>query len=146
MIEENLGCKIFRTNPDAPDFNIYRLFNQVRMYTKQSVIKSTKKFLTDDLSKRLLELELESNHSIKAKCLKQIVKKNTNYLIKIVQYDKYCFKSKEKPKFVKKKENIYCLVCKKETDNKNIKGVALENEIGQQKSACVDCGSRKSAF
>ena len=61
MIEEKLGCKIFRTNPDAPDFNIY---------TEQSTIKSTKKFLIDDLSKRLLELELESNHSIKTKCLK----------------------------------------------------------------------------
>ena len=70
MIEEKLGCKIFRTNPDAPNFNIYRLFNQVRMYTEQSTIKSTKKFLIDDLSKRLLELELESNHSIKTKCLK----------------------------------------------------------------------------
>ena len=29
---------------------------------------------------------------------------------------------------------------------KNIKGVALENKIGQQKSMCVDCGSRKSTF
>ena len=34
----------------------------------------------------------------------------------------------------------------KKTDNKNIKGVALESEIGQQKSTCVDCGSRKSTF
>ena len=34
----------------------------------------------------------------------------------------------------------------KKTDNKNIKGVALESEIGQQKSTCFDCGSRKSTF
>ena len=29
--------------------------------------------------------------------------KNTAYLIKMVEYDKYHFKSKEKPKYVKKK-------------------------------------------
>ena len=27
-----------------------------------------------------------------------------------------------------------------------MKGVALENKIGQQKSTCVDCGSGKSTF
>ena len=34
-----------------------------------------KKSLIDDFSKRLLELEFKSNHSIKSKCLKWIVKK-----------------------------------------------------------------------
>ena len=29
--------------------------------------------------------------------------KNTSCLRKIVEYDKYCFKSKEKPKYLKKK-------------------------------------------
>ena len=33
-------------------------------------------------------------------------KKNTTCLIKMVEYDKYCFKSKEKPKYVKKKPVI----------------------------------------
>ena len=47
---------------------------------------------------------------------------------------------------MKKKEKTYCLVCKKETDNKNIKGVALENKIGQQKSTYVDCSSKESTF
>ena len=36
MIEEKLGCKIIRTNPDAADFNIYRPINQLRMHIKQS--------------------------------------------------------------------------------------------------------------
>ena len=47
-----------------------------------------------------------------------------------------------------KKENGYCLVCKKKTDNKNIKNIkkALENIIGQQKSRCVDCISKKLTF
>ena len=64
----------------------------------------------------------------------------------MVEYDQYRFKSKEKPKYVKKKKNTYCLVFEKKTNNKNIKGVRLENKIGQQKSTCVDCGSRKSTF
>ena len=50
------------------------------------------------------------------------------YVKKIDEYDKYRLKSKEKPKYLKKKT---CLVCEKKTDNKNIKGVALENKIGQ---------------
>ena len=33
--------------------------------------------MIDDLSKRLQELNFKSNHSIKSKCLKWIVKKNT---------------------------------------------------------------------
>ena len=40
------------------------------MHIKQS----TKKSLIDNLSKRLLGLEFKSNHSIKSKCLKWIVK------------------------------------------------------------------------
>ena len=40
------------------------------MYIKQS----TKKSLIDNFSKRLLGSEFKSNHSIKSKCLKWIVK------------------------------------------------------------------------
>ena len=36
MIEKQLGCKIIRINPDAADFIIYRLINQVCMHIKQS--------------------------------------------------------------------------------------------------------------
>ena len=61
----------------------------------------------------------------------------------MVEYDKYHFKSKEKPKYVKK-ETSYCVGCRKKTKNKNIKGVALENKIGKQKPTCVDCDSKKS--
>ena len=61
---------IIRTNPDAADFDMNRLINQI--YTH--IIKSTKKSLIDDLSIRLLESEFKSNHSIKLKCLKWIVK------------------------------------------------------------------------
>ena len=53
------------------DFDEYEEFGRVQKYIE----KSTKKSLTDDLSKRLLKLEFKSNHSIKSKCLKWIVKK-----------------------------------------------------------------------
>ena len=69
MIESH-GITIIRTNPDAADFDMNRLINQI--YTH--IIKSTKKSLIDDLSKRLLELEFKSNYSIKSKCLKWVVK------------------------------------------------------------------------
>ena len=68
MIESH-EITIIRTNPDASDFDMNRLINQI--YTH---IKSTKKSLIDDPSKRLLQLEFKSNHSIKLKCLKWIVK------------------------------------------------------------------------
>ena len=66
IIEEKLGCKIIRTNPDAADFSIYRLINHVRMYIERSTIKSTKTSLTDHFSKKLLGIEFKSNHSIKS--------------------------------------------------------------------------------
>ena len=43
-----------------------------------------KRSLIDDLSKRLLELEFKSNHSIKSKCFKWIVK---NILLKKLEKD-----------------------------------------------------------
>ena len=69
MIESH-GITIIRTNPDAADFDMNRLINQIYTY----IIKSTKKSLIDDLSKRLLELEFKSNYSIKSKCFKWVVK------------------------------------------------------------------------
>ena len=53
---------------------------------------------------------------------------------------------RKKPENVKKKKDTYCLVCEKKIDNKNIKAVALENKIGQQKSTCVNCGFGNSNF
>ena len=73
MIESH-RITIIRTNPDAADFDMNRLINQIYTHiiepTKKETKVSTKKSLIDDLSKRLLELEFKSNHSIKSKCLK----------------------------------------------------------------------------
>ena len=77
MIESH-GITIIRTNPVVPNA-INRLINQIHKHfiksTKKQTEKSTEKSLIDDLSKRLLELEFKSDHSIKSKCLKWIVKK-----------------------------------------------------------------------
>ena len=64
------GITIIRTNPDAADFNMTMLINQIYKH----IIESTKVLLIDDLSKRLLELEFKSNYSIKSNCLKWVVK------------------------------------------------------------------------
>ena len=68
---------VIRTNPDAPDFNIYRLINQIRMHIDQVTIESTRNLLIDDLSRELLEtlLELKSKYKeAKVKLIKNIVK------------------------------------------------------------------------
>ena len=56
----------------------------------------------------------------------------------MVVYDKYYVKIKEKPQYMKKEKNTYCLVCKKKTDNKK-ENRKLENKIRQQ-------DSKKSTF
>ena len=66
LLIESHEITIIRTNPDSADFDMNRLTNQI--YTR--IIKSTKKSLIDDLSKRLPGLEFKSNHSIRLKCLK----------------------------------------------------------------------------
>ena len=60
MIESH-GITIIITDLDDVDFGMNELINQIYM----QIIKSAKKPLIDDLPKRLLELELMSNHSIK---------------------------------------------------------------------------------
>ena len=70
-IEKELGCVFIRINPDEENFSIFKAVNE----THRQIKKSTKNLLIDDISKQLLEIEFKSNHSIKSKCLKWIVKK-----------------------------------------------------------------------
>ena len=69
-LERELNCVFIRINPDEKDFNILKAINEIYRHIK----KSSKKSLIDKISKRLLELEFKSNHSIKSKCLKWVVK------------------------------------------------------------------------
>ena len=45
-----------------------------------------------------------------------------------------------------KKQDIYCVVCKKGTDNKSIMPKQVINKSIPQKSICVKCGSKKLVF
>ena len=77
MIESH-GITIIRTNPDAVDFDMNRLINQIYTHiiewTKKQTKVSTIKSLIDDLSKRLLELEFKQHNAKKSKCSKWIIK------------------------------------------------------------------------
>ena len=70
-IEKELGCVFIRINPDEEHFNIFKSINEIYRHNK----KSTKNFLIDKISRRLLELEFKSNHSIITKALKRVVRK-----------------------------------------------------------------------
>ena len=77
-LERELNCVLIRINPDAIGFNIFREINKIHRHInklKEQTKKQTKKSIIDNLSQRLLEIEFVSNHSIKSKCLKWIVKK-----------------------------------------------------------------------
>ena len=65
-----MSSVFIRINPDEKNSNIFKEISKIHRHIK----KSTKKPLIDDLSKKLLELEFKSNHSIKSKCLRWIVK------------------------------------------------------------------------
>ena len=79
---------MIRTSPDEPNFDIKNLIVQIRICIKETIKKQTKISLIDDFSKRLLELEFESNYSLKSKRLKWVVKnilpnyKNEKHTIK----------------------------------------------------------------
>ena len=70
-LEKQLDCVFIRVNPDQENFNIFKEINKIQRHIK----KSTKKSLINDLSKRFLELEFKSNHSINLKCVSGLLKK-----------------------------------------------------------------------
>ena len=70
-LERELNCVFIRINPDAKDFNIFKEINKIHRHIK----KSSRQYLIDRISKRLLELEFKLNQLIKSKCLKWIVRK-----------------------------------------------------------------------
>ena len=70
-LEKELDCMLLRISPNEENYNIFKEINKIPRHIK----KSTRKSLIDGLSKRLLELKFTSNHSMKSKCLKWIVKR-----------------------------------------------------------------------
>ena len=73
---------------------------------------------------------------------------NTTYLIEWLSMINTVLNQKKNQNTLKK-ETSYCVECKKKCktkNKKNTKAVALDNEIGQQKSASVHCDSKKSTL
>ena len=69
VIKEKLDCKFIRINPDEEHFNIFKAVNEILRHIKELTEKSTKKSVN-----KLLRLEFKKYNSIKAKCLKYVVK------------------------------------------------------------------------
>ena len=61
-MQKELGCKFIRINPDHEKFNISfgigKIYNHINELNKKLTEELTKKSLIDNLSRRLLELEL----------------------------------------------------------------------------------------
>ena len=70
-LERELNCVFIRINPDAIDFNIFREINKIHRHIKGS----SKKSLIDKISERMSALKFKSNHSIKSKYLKWVVRR-----------------------------------------------------------------------
>ena len=72
---KELNCEFVRIIPDKKMFNIFKTINEIHREIKKLTEKSTKKYLIDELSNKLLRLKFKSNNSIKTKCLIYVVKK-----------------------------------------------------------------------
>ena len=68
-IEKELGCTFIRINLDAENYDIFVEIGKIQNQIIESTKKLFKKSLINNISKRLLELELKSM------CLKFIFKK-----------------------------------------------------------------------
>ena len=91
--------------------------------------------MIDDLSKRLQELNFKSNHSIKSKCLKWIVKK----YCQITKNKKTLNQKKTRQKTGKELGTTYCLGCKNYTHNFKPQEVKMTNKVLKEKSNCIVC-------
>ena len=108
-----------KIDPDRKNFNVFKEINKIHRHVK----KSTKKSLINDLSKRLLELEFKSNHSIKSKCLKWIVKKI------LPDYKEWKTQSEINPrKRGRKPRARYCLGCKDYIDHFKPQEIKITNK------------------
>ena len=74
-IEQELGCKFIRIDPDQKNSNIFKGINEIFRHMKQESNQLTDKTLIDKFSIRLLKLEFQSDNMINSKDIKYIVKK-----------------------------------------------------------------------
>ena len=60
-LEKELGCTFIRIDLDEEDFNIFKAINEINKHIKKSTKQLTEKSLIDELSNKLLRLELLLN-------------------------------------------------------------------------------------
>ena len=60
---------------------------------------------------------------------------NNTYLIKMIEYDKYRFKSKEKRKYVKK-ETSYCVGCREKKRKKHKRSSIRKSNRATKVNVC----------
>ena len=101
------------------------IHRQIKKSNKKLIKEQTKKSLMGKIARRLLELDFESNNSIKTRCLRYIVKKY------FLQY---------------KSMLTYCLKCNNNTKNIGLKKVTMTNIVIRAKSRCDTCKAQKSRF
>ena len=70
-VEQELGCKFIRIDPDKEDFHVFRVTVELIRHIKQS----TRKTLINKISTKLLGLDFKSDNMIKSKAMKYIIKK-----------------------------------------------------------------------
>ena len=77
-LKEYLRWEFIRINLDKKHFNVSveigKIYNQINESNKRLTKEASKKFLIENLSKRLLELEFEENNLINAKALNYVIK------------------------------------------------------------------------
>ena len=75
---KELDCEFIRINPAKEKFDVFAEISKIKNFIVEANEKlteeSTKKFLIDEISNKLLGLEFKSNNSIKTECLKYVVK------------------------------------------------------------------------
>ena len=69
-IQEEIGCKFIRIDPDKEEFDNFRPNNEIF----RNINQSTKKSLINKISMRLLGLEFKSDNMIKSKAMKFFIK------------------------------------------------------------------------
>ena len=79
VVERELDCEFIRNNPAREKFDLFveisKIQNFIVKVNKKLTEESTKNFLIDEISNKLLGLEFKKDNSIKTKCLKYVVKK-----------------------------------------------------------------------
>ena len=110
----NHGFTFIRINPDPDpeagfdlDVEIAKIYTHLNESPLKLAVDSAEKSLKEKFAKKLLSYM--SSFSGTLKCIKYFIKKNIACLIKKVEYDKYRFKSKEKPRYVKKEKKCLLL-------------------------------------